>query len=129
MISIRFNTNKFDVTLERTNPINPIHGESLLIWLREQAMPGVEVSEPDAEDWGWYSYVDWKGRAYLLGSASTSEGENGEREWVLLFEKQRTLKEKLLGRAKMTKDDACMHFFKELLEREPAFSNMSEDDD
>lgn len=128
MTVIRFNTNKFNVDLERPNPINPIYGESLLIWLREQARPNVEVSEPDAEDWGWYSYVDWKGRTYLLGSASTSEGENGEREWVLFFEKQRSLKEKLFSLEKMIKNDACILFFKGLIEREPAFSNISEDD-
>ncbi|MFZ6722751.1 hypothetical protein [Undibacterium sp. Ji49W] len=129
MTSIRFNTNKFDVTLERPNPIHPIHGESLLVWLREQTLPDIQVSEPNVEDWGWYSYVDWKGRVYLLGSACTSEDEKGEREWVLLFEKQRSLTEKLLSREKMTKDDPCMHFFKQLLEREPEFSNLTEDDD
>ena len=34
---IRFRTDKFDVSKERPNPINPIPGESLLLWLRERA--------------------------------------------------------------------------------------------
>ena len=54
---IRFRTAKFDVSKERPNPINPIPGESLLLWLRERARPDVVMSEPDAEDWGWYSSV------------------------------------------------------------------------
>src|SRR6185436_10230051 len=94
---VRFNTAKFDVSKERPNPINPIPGESLLLWLRDQARPDVAVSEPDTEDWGWYSYVEWKGRTYMLGS-SASDAEGGEREWVLQIEKHRSVGEKILGR-------------------------------
>lgn len=46
---IRFNTSAFDVTKERPNPINPIPGKSLLLWLRDRARPDVEVSEPAFE--------------------------------------------------------------------------------
>ena len=123
---IRFNTAKFDVSKERPNPINPIPGESLLLWLREQAKPHVAVTEPDAEDWGWYSFVEWKGRQYLLGS-SASEEESGEREWILQVDKQRSVKEKLLGREKMGADDDCAQFFQQLLEDEPSFTAVSVD--
>lgn len=105
---IRFTTDKFDVAREPPNPINPIHGISLLQWLREQARPHVEVGEPDAEDWGWYALVDWNGRQYLLG-ASASE-DDGSCEWVLQIDKQRSIKEKLLGREVMTPDDPCAAF-------------------
>ena len=50
---VRFTTSLFDVAKERPNPINPIPGESLLLWLREKSLPRVQVSERDAEDWGW----------------------------------------------------------------------------
>ena len=124
---IRFTTDKFDVSKERRNPINPIAGESLLVWLREQAKPRAQLTDPDTEDWGWYSFVDWNGRQYLLGvSASDDEGE---REWVLQIEKQRSMKEKLLGRATMTADDECATFIQGLLEREPAFKAVSVDPD
>ena len=113
---IRFNTSKFDVSAERPNPINPIHGESLLLWLRDQASTKLAVSQPDAEDWGWYSFVEWNGRQYMLGS-SASEEEAGEREWILQVEKQRSFKEKLLGREKMVKEDQCAQFFQVLLSR------------
>ena len=123
---IRFNTAKFDVAKERPNPINPIPGESLLIWLRERAKPHVEVTEPDAEDWGWYSFVDWKGRQYLLGSSASDE-ENGQREWILQIDKQRSVKEALMGREKMEGDDECAQFFQQLLEDEPSFTSVSVD--
>lgn len=123
---IRFSSAKFDVSKERPNPINPIPGESLLIWLRERAKPQVELSEPDAEDWGWYSFVDWKGRQYLIGSSASDE-ENDEREWILQVDKQRSLKEKLFGREAMSAGDECADFFQKLLEQEPAFKAVSVD--
>jgi len=107
---IRFRTARFVISKERPNPINPIPGESLLLWLREQTRPDVAVSEPDAEDWGWYSSVEWEGRSYMLGS-SASEDDSGDREWILQIEKHRSVTEKLLGRAKMGKDDKCAKYF------------------
>ena len=121
---IRFRTAKFDVSEERPNPINPIPGESLLLWLRERARPDVAVSEPDAKDWGWYSSVEWKGRSYMLGS-SASEDDSGDREWILQIEKHRSVKGKLLGRAKMSKDDECAQYFQRLLENESTFKGVS----
>ena len=123
---IRFTTSKFDVSKERPNPINPIPGESLLLWLRSQALPEMDMSEPDAEDWGWYSSVEWKGRLYLLGS-SASEEEGGEREWILQIDKHRSVKEKLLGSEKMTQDDECAAYFQRLLEGEASFNAISVD--
>lgn len=123
---IRFTTALLDVTKERPNPINPIAGESLLLWLREKARPGFDVSEPDAEDWGWYSSVVHRGRAYLLG-ASASDEEGAEREWILQIVKQRSFLEKFLGREKMSADDECARFFQALLENEPGFRNVSVD--
>jgi len=123
---IRFNTARFDVAKERPNPINPIPGESLLLWLRERAKPHVEVTEPDAEDWGWYSFVDWKGRQYLLGSSASDE-DSGQREWILQIDKQRSVKETLMGREKMAADDDCAQFFQQLLQDEPSFTSVSVD--
>lgn len=123
---IRFRTAKFDVSQERPNPVNPIPGESLLLWLKERARPDVAVSEPDAEDWGWYASVEWQGCLYLLG-ASADEDDQGEWEWILQIEKQRSLMEKILGREKMSKDDECAQYFQRLLESEPGFQDVSID--
>lgn len=125
---IRFKTTTFDVSKERPNPNNPIAGESLLLWLKERAGAALRLTEPDTEDWGWYSEVDWHGRTYLLG-ASASEEESGEREWVLQIEKHRTLSEKLLGRAKMTHDDECAVYFQRLIESEASFKDVSVDEE
>jgi hypothetical protein len=124
--AIRFYTEKFDVTKERPNPINPIPGESLLSWLKTQVPKNLEIQDPEPEDWGWFSSVNWKGRTYMLGS-SAAEEEDWGREWVLQIVKHRSILEKLLGRAKMTEDDECALFFKHLLESESAVRNISVD--
>ena len=123
---IRFTTNAFDVTRERKNPINPIYGESLLLWLRQQTMGRIPMARPEPEDWGWYSDLEWNGRAYMLGAVSM-DGENGQREWVLQIVKHRTIKEKLLRRERMGPEDECAEFFRRILAAEPRFSDVSLD--
>ena len=122
---LRFQTDKFDVTKERENPINPIYGESLLLWLRDKVKSQFDIPVPEAEDWGWYSQVNWKGRSYMLGASA--EDESGQYEWVFLIVKHRTLMEKIFGKEKMTSTDECVLFFRQLLEQEPAFRNLSVD--
>ena len=124
---LRFHTGVFDVSKERPNPINPIPGESLLLWLIDRARGSVPISPPDTEDWGWYSYADWKGRKYLVGACTYEPDENGEREWVLQIEKLRSMKEKLIGSEKMSQDDDCARYFQQLLEREASFRDVSVD--
>ena len=123
---IRFKTALFDVMLEPENPINPIHGSSLLVWLAQRSHGVLEISEPDVEDWGWYSYTDLHGQRYMLGS-SASEQEQGAHEWVLQVTKHRSFMEKLLGRNTMSEDDACVAYLVSLLANEPKFSNVSTD--
>lgn len=124
---LRFYTAAFDVTKERPNPVNPIPGESLLLWLIEQGKDAVEISAPATEDWGWYSYAEWKGRKYLLGASAGDEEEDGQREWILQIDKHRSVKEKLPSRAKMSQDDECAQYFQGLLEGEASFRRVSSD--
>jgi hypothetical protein len=98
------------------------------MWLREAARPRIDVTEPEPEDWGWYSFANWDGRTYLLGS-SASEEHDGEHEWVLQVVKQRTLVEKVLGRERMQKDDGLASFLLQLLKQEPAFLGVSASDE
>jgi hypothetical protein len=123
---IRFRTNNFDISSERSNPINPIPGESLLLWLADRAKPRTSVSPPAPEDWGWYSTVEWGGRCYMLGSSASPE-DGGESEWVLQVVKTRTLQEKIFGREHMAADDACANFFQDLLENELGFGGVTAD--
>ena len=67
-----------------------------------------------------------RGACTLLGS-SASEEEGGEREWILQIDKHRSVKEKLFGSEKMSKDDECAEYFQRLLEGEPSFSAISVD--
>ena len=125
--AITFKSAKFDVSKEDENLINPIFGQSLLAWLKGQLGESIEITEPDTEDWGWYSELNWHGRDYLIGSSVFfEEGDNPteELEWVFQVHKNRTLKEKLLGREKMTKQDDCLLFFKLLFEKDDDFNDI-----
>lgn len=126
-IAISFKTSKFDVSKENKNPINPIYGESLLIWLKSELCSELEMTAPDAEDWGWYSNIIWKGREYMLGSSVFfEEGDEptSELKWIFQVDKQRSFKEILLGREKMTKNDECVLFFKSKFKAEPDITSV-----
>ena len=124
---IRFTTALFDVSKETPNDINPIYGESLLIWLAGKLKGEVSVPKPETEDWGWYVDVELQGRRYMLGASASDEEEDGRREWVLQIVKHRTLKEKLTGKEKMTPDDACVQLLLRTLRAESAFVDVTID--
>lgn len=105
---ITFRTAKFDVGQEPPNPINPIRGESALVWLRQRLEENsFTCTQPGAEDWGWYLDVESNGQTYLLGAvAHADKAEPGEViEWTLQLHKSRSLKDKLLGGNKHASDD------------------------
>ncbi|MBQ4880511.1 hypothetical protein J8M21_25245 [Pseudoalteromonas luteoviolacea] len=118
-IAISFKTSMFDVSKENKNPVNPIYGESLIKWLKQELDSEFEITEPDAEDWGWYSYITWNNRQYMIGASTYfEEGDDpsSELEWVFQIDKTRSLKEKLLGREKISTADDCVLFFKSKFE-------------
>ena len=129
---ISFTTSKFDVRQEDKNPINPIYGQSLLLWLRDILKGEIEITEPDYEDWGWYCDIDWHGRNYMLGASSEVDiGQFSSLDeppkgvyWMFQIDKQRSLLEKILGKEKMTPDDECLKFFKSLFDAQPEFHNV-----
>ena len=86
----------------------------------------MEVPEPQTEDRGWYVDVDWNGRHYMIG-ASASDEEDGQREWILQIVKHRSIKERLLGKERMTCRDECAVYLRQLLESEGAFKGVSVD--
>jgi hypothetical protein len=125
--TIHFKTSIFDVLKEKENPINPIYGLSLLEWLRNELKGKLEITEPDAEDWGWYSELSYDGNNYLIGSSTYfEEGDdpNQELEWVFQIGKYRSFKEKLFGKNKMSASDSCFLFFKDLFEKNPHFKEV-----
>ncbi len=125
--AIHFKTSMFDVSKEIENPINPIYGISLLVWLKSKLAGKLEITEPDAEDWGWYSELEFEGNNYLIGAcAYFEEGDSpkDEIEWVFQVDKYRSIKEKLFGKNKMSASDNCFVFFKTLLEENPNFNEV-----
>jgi hypothetical protein len=124
---VRFTTAMFDVSKERPNDINPIYGESLLVWLADALKDQVLVPRPESEDWGWYVDIEYHGRRYMLGTSASDEEENGRREWVLQIVKHRSLTEKLTGKEKMTAADSCVQLLLRALRNEPAFTDVALD--
>ena len=118
---IHFQSRKFDLSVEPKNPINPIPGSSILGWLRER-IPS--MSDPSPEDWGWYSSLVQDGRNYLIGSCA-NESPDGNHEWVLQIDKTRSLKEKLLGQAKLTNADPCFALVYSLISQESGFTDIT----
>ena len=104
---ITFRSARFDITRERPNPINPIVGESLLQWLREQLSASrYETTEPDAEDWGWYIDVKADGTVYLVGASGEADDDaTGSVDWTIQIDKHRSLKDKLSGSNQLADDD------------------------
>ena len=103
---ISFTTTKFDATKEPPNPINPIAGHGLLTWLREELRKiGWDVTEPDAEDWGWYYYAQKSGTSYLVGASGEMDGDTPPTDWIIQIHKKRTLVQKFTGKNKMSDDD------------------------
>jgi hypothetical protein len=117
----------FDLSKEHENMINPIYGESFLIWLKEQLNGELEVSSPFMEDWGWYSHILWKGRKYLVGSSvpiEEDEVQGSELKWLIQIDKHRTLIEKILGKEKISKTDEYVLFLKSRLASEPRIQSV-----
>ncbi|MFT7042847.1 MAG: hypothetical protein ACJAW7_001605 [Candidatus Azotimanducaceae bacterium] len=106
---ITLTTSRFDPSQEPENDINPIAGHSLLVWLREEILgDGCETTEPATEDWGWYIDALTDFDQYMIGSIcywEKGDSIDGPLEWMLQIHKNRTLKDKLLGRNKLDPDD------------------------
>jgi hypothetical protein len=122
-----FKTTYFDISKERKNPINPIYGLSLLEWLRTEFKGKIEISEPEAEDWGWYSELNYEGFRYQIGSHcefETGDAPHQAQTWVFQVVKHRSLTDKILGRNKQEATDACFLFFKAQFENTPSFKDV-----
>ena len=123
---ISFKTARFDVSKETPNPINPIAGQSVLNWLREELSKAqYKVTEPATEDWGWYVDVEGGGATYLVGASADAEDSTLSVEWVVQVHKHRTVKDKLLGRNKMTADDPLAALVERVVRADPGIEEVS----
>ena len=113
---ISFTTDRFDVSVEKPNPINPIAGETVLRWLREDLVKAqYRVTEPDTEDWGWYINVEGADASYLIGASADAPDPTPTVEWVVQVHKHRSMKDKVLGRNKMAADDPLFALIERLV--------------
>jgi hypothetical protein len=128
---ITFRSSKFDVTKERPNPINPIAGESVLAWLREQLKSSsYEVTTPDTEDWGWYVYVKAAEATYLVGaSADATEYTDSDIDWTIQIHRERSLKDRITGANKLTADDRLSRLTENIIRAEPGIQGVEVDRD
>jgi hypothetical protein len=113
---ISFTTARFDVSSEKPNSINPIAGQSVLLWLREELLSAqYRVTEPDTEDWGWYIDVEGADASYLVGASADAAEPTPTVEWVVQVHKYRSIKDKVLGRNKMAADDPLFALIERLV--------------
>ncbi len=127
---ISFITAKFDVAGEKPNPINPIAGESVLHWLRERLAPaGYTATEPDAEDWGWYVDVLGADATYLLGASGEPDERGAPVDWTLQVHKRRSLRDRITGRNRMTRDDPLVALIERIVSEDPGITDIHVDRD
>jgi len=115
---ISFESRSFDLVNEIQNPINPIHGKSIGDWLYPQLTEaGAEVSEIDAEDWGWYYDVSFKGQTYMVGFVGLPEDNPSEApELIIQIEKLRSFIEKITSKNTMDEKDHLLVLIQKLAE-------------
>jgi len=120
---VQFETSKFDLASEPENKINPIYGQSILQWIMERC-PNIKfVTDPCTEDWGWYVYAEWNERRYLVGASASFEEPN-DAFCTVQIQKNRTVREKLLGKEKLEKDDDLVTQISALFLNNPEFSSV-----
>ena len=127
---ITFTTATFDAANETPNPINPIAGESVLVWLREKlGVSQYDTTDPDAEDWGWYMHVRGFGASYLVGASGEIDGDRADVDWTVQIHKQRALMEKLAGRNKMAFDDPLSTLIERIVRDDTRLEDIEVDKD
>ena len=126
---ITFSSSKFDLSQETPNTINPLGGESLLEWLREElGSHGWSSTRPDIEDWGWYMDVSKAGAVYLVGATGEAQAEadaSSVVDWCLQLHRKRSLKERVLGRGKLAKQDELFELLRSVIQGEAQFLEVS----
>src|SRR5262245_31959649 len=93
---ISFTTDRFDVSGETPNAINPIAGQSVLRWLREELLRAqYRVTEPETDDWGWYIYVKSAAASYLVGASAETGDATPTFAWMVQVHTERSMTDKL----------------------------------
>ena len=126
---ITFRTSLFDPAAEPENPYNPIAGQSALVWVRAEVLgDDYESSEPDAEDWGWYTEVVADDEVYTVGAICFDEEDQPPDEpldWMIQVVKRRRFADVMRRRGAMSPDDRLTSTLVDAFEANPAFEQVS----
>lgn len=126
---ITFRTSLFDPAEEPENPYNPIAGQSALVWVRAEALGDeYESSEPDAEDWGWYTEIQVEDDVYTVGAICFDEEDQPPDEpldWMVQVVKRRSFADVMRRRGAMSPDDRLTRALVGAFEADPAFEQVS----
>ena len=117
---ITFRTSLFDPAEEPENPYNPIRAEVL--------GDDYESSEPDAEDWGWYTEVQADDDVYTVGAICFDEEDQPPDEpfdWMIQVVKRRSFADVMRRRGAMSPDDRLTRTLVDAFEADPAFEQVS----
>ena len=123
---ISFTTDRFDIAGEKPNPTNPIAGQSVLLWIREELLKAkYRVTEPDTEDWGWYIDVEDADASYLVGASADATEPAPAVEWIVQVHRNRSMKDKILGRNKMAVDDPLFLLIEKIVKGDSRIERVS----
>src|SRR5690349_18400205 len=117
-----FQTDRFNLSRPKEYFINECcYGDDLAAWLRGKlAEMSIEATEPAQEDWGWYIDLRHNGNAYFVGIGGNKDETSGNMgEWRLMIEKHRSLKEKLLGKNRIARNEQIITILQGMIENEP----------
>ena len=127
---VMFRSSKFDLSRETPNPINPLAGESVLLWLRDQLRSSsYQATAPAAEDWGWYMDVSGEGAAYLVGASADVGEPSASIDWTIQIQRHRSLIDKLTGGHRMTDDDALAALVERIIRADPEIAQVQAEKD
>ena len=98
----------------------------MLLWLREELLRAqYRVTEPDTEDWGWYIHVEGADASYLVGASAEAADATPVVAWVVQVRKDRSLKDKILGRRKMAADDPLFALIEQIVRGDSRIQQVS----
>lgn len=123
---LRFRTRRRDFGLTADNAFNPVHGYSVLQWLRQRLPSTVVMREPVREQWGWYVPLEFAGHHYRLGACAERQPD-GSHECRLSLERVRNLGDRLLRRNRITAADPCLREIRVILDGEPGLDGLRVD--
>ena len=129
MIDIACKTDRFNLSVVGPDFINDCcFGEDFSKWLAE-TLPaaGIQADLICMEDFGWANLAVHEGRAYLMSVAGNSD-ELTDRpnygQWHVMFERERTFMQKMLGKNRISTDDPIIGKVAEVL-RSAGFEEVS----